>query len=120
MHVELRNIEDIKPYPRNPRKNEHAVEAVAKSIREFGFNQPIVVDQHGVIIVGDTRFKAARKLGLTQVPVLVATHLSPEQIKAYRIADNKTAEIADWDLGWRHSLHALWPSAEKSVRGLAC
>lgn len=97
MHVELRNIEDIKPYPRNPRKNEHAVEAVAKSIREFGFNQPIVVDKDGVIIVGDTRYKAARKLGLKQVPVHVATHLTPGQIKAYRIADNKLAELADWD-----------------------
>jgi DNA modification methylase len=97
MHVELRNIEDIKPYPRNPRKNEHAVDAVAKSIREFGFNQPIVVDQHDMIIVGDTRYKAARKLGLKQVPVHVATHLTPEQIKAYRIADNKLAELAHWD-----------------------
>jgi DNA modification methylase len=97
MHVELRNIEDIKPYPQNPRKNDHAVDAVAASIREFGFNQPLVLDKHGVIIVGDTRYKAARQLGLKQVPVLVATHLTPEQIKAYRIADNKTAEIADWD-----------------------
>jgi DNA modification methylase len=97
MHVELRNIEGIKPYPRNPRKNEQAVDAVAKSIREFGFNQPIVMDQHGMIIVGDTRYKAALKLGLKQVPVHVATHLTPEQIKAYRIADNKLAELADWD-----------------------
>lgn len=70
---------------------------MAASIREFGFNQPLVLDKHGVIIVGDTRYKAALKLGLKQVPVLVATHLTPEQIKAYRIADNKTAEIADWD-----------------------
>jgi hypothetical protein len=97
MHVELRNIEDITPYSRNPRKNDHAVDAVAKSIREFGFNQPLVLDKHGEIIVGDTRYKAARKLGLKQVPVMIATHLSPEQIKAYRIADNKLAELADWD-----------------------
>lgn len=97
MHVELWNIEDIKPYPRNPRKNDHAVDAVAKSIREFDFNQPIVVDRHGVIIAGETRYKAALKLGLKQVPVLVASHLTPEQVKAYRIADNKTGEIAEWD-----------------------
>jgi len=97
MHVELWNIEDIKPYPQNPRKNDHAVEAVVKSIREFGFQQPLVLDKHGLIIVGDTRYKAARKLGLKQVPAHVATELTPEQIKAYRIADNKTAEIADWD-----------------------
>lgn len=97
MHVEWRNIEEIRPYAHNPRKNEHAVDAVAASIREFGFNQPLVLDKHGVIVVGDTRYKAARKLGLKEVPVLVATHLTPEQIRAYRIADNKTAEIADWD-----------------------
>jgi DNA modification methylase len=95
--VELRNIEAIKPYPQNPRKNDRAVEAVAASIRAFGFRQPLVVDSHGVIIVGDTRFKAALKLGLKVVPVHVATDLTPAQIKAYRIADNKTAEIADWD-----------------------
>jgi DNA modification methylase len=97
MQVSLWNIEDVKPYPRNPRENEHAVEAVARSIEEFGFNQPIVVDRDAVIIVGDTRFKAALQLGLKQVPVYVATHLTPQQIKAYRIADNKLAEIAEWD-----------------------
>src|SRR4029077_3846584 len=79
------------------RANDHAVAAVAASIREFGFRQPIVVDEHGVIIVGDTRYKAALKLGLKAVPVHVATDLTPAQIKAYRIADNKTAELADWD-----------------------
>ena len=97
MHVELRDIEEIKPYARNPRANDHAVAAVAASIREFGFRQPIVVDEQGVIIVGDTRYKAALKLGLKAVPVHVATDLTPAQIKAYRIADNKTAELADWD-----------------------
>ena len=97
MHVELRNIEEIKPYARNPRANDHAVAAVAASIREFGFRQPIVVDEHGVIIVGDTRYKAALQLGLKVVPVHVATDLTPAQVKAYRIADNKTAELADWD-----------------------
>jgi DNA modification methylase len=95
--VELRDIEEIKPYARNPRANDHAVAAVAASIREFGFRQPIVVDEHDVIIAGDTRYKAALQLGLKVVPVHVATDLTPAQVKAYRIADNKTAELADWD-----------------------
>jgi DNA modification methylase len=97
MQVELRNITDIKPYDKNPRHNDHAVAAVARSIAEFGFRQPIVVDEHGVIIVGDTRYKAARLLQMQQVPVHVATGLTPAQIKAYRIADNKSAELADWN-----------------------
>src|SRR2546425_12059222 len=97
MHVEMRSVTDITPYPHNPRRNEHAVEAVARSIAAFGFRQPILVDQHGVIIVGDTRYKAAVRLGLKQVPVHVATGLTPAQAQAYRLADNKTAELADWD-----------------------
>jgi len=97
MNVELKNVDEIRPYEKNPRINDGAVDAVVKSIREFGFRQPIVVDNDGVIIVGHTRWKAAKKMGLEKVPVHVATDLSPEQIKAYRIADNKTNEIADWD-----------------------
>ena len=98
MNIELRPLADIKPYEKNPRINDAAVEAVARSIREFGFRQPIVVDADGVIIVGHTRWKAARKLGLEKVPVHVATGLTPEQAKAYRIADNSTADLATWDL----------------------
>ena len=97
MEVKLVSIDDIKPYEGNPRQNDQAVDAVAASLREFGFRQPIVVDADGVIIVGHTRWKAARKLGLAKVPVHVATDLSPEQIKAYRIADNQTASLAEWD-----------------------
>jgi ParB-like chromosome segregation protein Spo0J len=97
MQIELRPIDQITPYPGNPRQNDDAVDAVAASLREFGWRQPIVVDGEGVIIVGHTRFKAAQKLGLTQVPVHVATDLSPAQAKAYRIADNQTASIAEWD-----------------------
>ena len=97
MKIELRKLSDIKPYPGNPRQNDAAVNAVAASIKEFGFRQPIVVDDEGVIVCGHTRYKAAQKLGLTEVPVHVATDLTPEQIKAYRIADNKTAELATWD-----------------------
>jgi DNA modification methylase len=99
MLVELRNITDIRPYPKNPRCNDHAVAAMARSIAEFGFRQPIVVDEQGVIIVGHTRYKAALLLQLQQVPVHVAVGLTPAQIKAYRIADNKIAELADWDQG---------------------
>ncbi|MCC7406955.1 MAG: ParB N-terminal domain-containing protein [Phycisphaeraceae bacterium] len=95
--VQWRPIETITPYPGNPRQNEEAVDAVAASLREFGFRQPIVVDEQGVIIVGHTRFKAAKKLGLEKVPVHVATDLTPAQVRAYRIADNQTASLAEWD-----------------------
>lgn len=99
MEIQQRKLADIKPYHNNPRVNDQAVDDVAKSIEEFGFRQPIVVDEEGVIIVGHTRFKAAEKLGLDTVPVHVATGLSPAQIKAYRLADNKTGELAEWDMG---------------------
>ena len=95
--IEIRAIDSIRPYEHNPRKNDSAVDAVAASLREFGFRQPIVVDPDGVIIAGHTRYKAALKLGLAKVPVHVATDLSPEQIRAYRLADNKTGELATWD-----------------------
>lgn len=98
MQVETWPIDRLIPYDKNPRLNDDAVEAVARSIQEFGFRQPIVVDDEGVIIIGHTRLKAARKLGLTEVPVHVARGLTPEKIKALRIADNKTAEIAEWNL----------------------
>ncbi len=98
MTIELRPLAEIKPYERNPRINNAAVEAVARSIREFGFRQPIVVDADGVIVVGHTRWKAAQKLGLDKVPVHVAADLTPVQAKAYRLADNATADLAIWDL----------------------
>ncbi|MGB2987827.1 MAG: ParB N-terminal domain-containing protein [Phycisphaerae bacterium] len=98
MNIELRPLADIKPYERNPRINDDAVEAVARSIRQFGFRQPIVVDDEGIIVVGHTRWKAAAKLGLEHVPVYVARELTAEQTKAYRIADNKTGDLATWDL----------------------
>jgi DNA modification methylase len=97
MNVEQRPIASIRPYDRNPRLNDSAVDAVAASIKEFGFRQPIVVDEHGVIIVGHTRYKAALKLGLEAVPVHVATGLTSAQIKAYRIADNQTASLSSWN-----------------------
>jgi len=97
MKIEMRALDSIQPYENNPRINDSAVEAVMASIREFGFRQPIVLDEQGVMIVGHTRFKAAQRLGLEQLPVHVAIGLTPAQIKAYRLADNQTATIAEWD-----------------------
>lgn len=98
MKVEAKSIDEIKPYENNPRDNDDAVDAVANSIKEFGWQQPIVVDKDMVIIVGHTRYKAAKKLGMDKVPVVVASKLTPEQVKAYRLADNKVGELADWNL----------------------
>lgn len=97
MSVELRPLDAVRPYANNPRQNDDAVEAVAESIRRFGFRQPIVVDADGVIVAGHTRFRAAQRLGLATVPVHVATDLTPDEVRAYRLADNKTAELASWD-----------------------
>ena len=88
MKVIDKKLAEITPYAQNPRKNDEAVDKVAASIQEFGFKQPIVVDKDGIIIVGHTRYKAAQKLGLETVPVLVADDLTDEQAKAYRLADN--------------------------------
>lgn len=96
MKIIEKNIKDITPYENNPRNNEDAVDKVAESIKEFGFQQPIVVDKDNVVIVGHTRLKAAERLGLDKVPVVIADELSEEQAKAYRLADNKTNEIATW------------------------
>jgi hypothetical protein len=97
MKIELRNVADILPYDRNPRLNNAAVNAVARSIQEFGFRQPLVVDPEGMLVVGHTRLLAAGRLCLEKVPVHVATDLTPEQIRAYRIADNQTSNLAEWD-----------------------
>lgn len=97
MKVELVPIERVIPYARNPRRNEHAVAKVAGSIKEFGFRQPIVVDKDMVIIVGHTRLLAAQQLGFKEVPIHIAEGLSEVKVKAYRIADNRTHEEAEWD-----------------------
>ncbi|HEV7299819.1 MAG TPA: DNA methyltransferase [Tepidisphaeraceae bacterium] len=97
MDITLRPTESITPYEHNPRVNDGAVDAVAASLKAFGFRQPIVVDAEDVIVVGHTRWKAARKLGLAMVPVHVAADLTPAQARAYRIADNATNELAEWD-----------------------
>ena len=90
-------VEEIKPYEQNPRFNDHAVEKVANSIKEFGIKQPLVVDENNVLIVGHTRLKAMEQLGIKEAPCIVASDLTEEQAKAYRLADNKTNEFADWD-----------------------
>ena len=89
-------ITNIKPYENNPRNNENAIDKVAESIKEFGFQNPIIIDENNVIICGHTRYEAGLKLGLKEVPVIVA-NLTEEQAKAYRLADNKTSEFAEWD-----------------------
>lgn len=97
MRIVEKNIDSLTPYHNNPRHNENAVAAVAESIREFGFKVPIVIDSDGVIVAGHTRHKAAQKLGLKKVPCIIADDLTPEQIKAFRVADNKVSELSEWD-----------------------
>lgn len=97
MQIIEKRLDEIHPYENNPRKNDAAVKYVAASIREFGFKVPIVIDAGGEIVAGHTRYKAARELGLETVPCVVADDLTPQQIKAFRLADNKTAEMAGWD-----------------------
>ena len=97
MNIVNKKIADIRPYEKNPRKNEEAVKYVAESIKQFGFKVPIVIDKDGIIVAGHTRYKAAKKLNLTEVPCIVADDLNEEQIKAFRLADNKVAEKAAWD-----------------------
>lgn len=91
------NIKDLIPYENNPRNNEEAVEPVMNSIKEFGFKVPIVIDKDNVIIAGHTRYKASKKLGLEKVPCIITDDLNEEQIRAFRLADNKVSEIATWD-----------------------
>lgn len=97
MEIIQKSIDELTPYEKNPRKNERAIEKVAASIREFGFKVPVVIDRDGVVAAGHTRLKAARLLGLDTIPCIIADDLTEEQIKAFRMADNKTAELADWD-----------------------
>lgn len=97
MEIITKKLKDLKPYNNNPRQNDEAVEYVARSIAEFGFKVPIVIDKDNVIVCGHTRYKASQNLGLKEVPCIVADDLNPEQIKAFRLADNKVAELSEWD-----------------------
>ena len=98
LKIEYIDIEKLIPYINNPRINDKAVDVVAASIKEFGFKNPILIDRENVIIAGHTRLKAAKKLGLKEVPVIRVEDLTENQIKAFRIADNKTTEFAEWDM----------------------
>lgn len=97
LKIEYVPIGSIKPYEKNPRNNENAVEKVAKSLEEFGWQQPIVIDKNSVIVAGHTRYLAAKKNGYKAVPCVVADNLTDKQIRAYRIADNKTSDFSIWD-----------------------
>ena len=95
--VIYKNINDITPYENNPRRNDEAVKYVMASIQKFNFQNPIIIDSNGIIIAGHTRYKAAIELGIEEVPCIIADDLTEEQIKAFRLADNKVGEIAQWD-----------------------
>jgi len=97
IEIIYKDVAEVIPYEKNPRQNDDAVQYVAESIKEFGFKVPIVISSDGVIIAGHTRVKAAKHLGIKEVPCIVADDLSEEQIKAFRLADNKTGEMALWD-----------------------
>ena len=97
MQIHDISISLLREYDNNPRNNDGAVDAVAASIREFGFKVPVIVDGDNVIVAGHTRVKAARELGMETVPCIIADDLTPEQVRAFRLADNKTAELAGWD-----------------------
>ena len=97
MNIKTVSIDKLKPYEQNPRKNDDAVEYVMNSIKQFGWQVPIVIDKNNVIVAGHTRYKAARRLGIDKVPVIMADDLTEEQITAYRLVDNKTQELSKWD-----------------------
>lgn len=97
LKIVYKKISDLTPYENNPRLNDGAVDAVAKSIEEFGFKVPIVIDKDGVIVAGHTRLKAAKQLQIDEVPCIVAEDLNEEELKAFRLADNKVSELAGWD-----------------------
>ena len=130
MKIEMISIDDVKPYESNPRNNAISIDKVADSIREFGFRQPIVVDEDMTILAGHTRLLASKQLELKEVPVHIADGLTNSQKKAYRIMDNKSSEDSEWDMGLLHlemkdlmdddynlNLHRLHARA---VRGIVC
>jgi len=97
MQIVYKNVDELIPYVNNPRINDHAVDAVASSIKNFGFRVPIIIDARNEIVAGHTRLKAAKKLGMKEIPTLVADDLDDNQIRAFRLADNKVGELAEWD-----------------------
>lgn len=98
MEIKNINVNELKKYNKNPRKNKMAVDKVAESIKEFGFKVPIVIDKDGVIIAGHTRLEAAKKLKLKDAPCIIADDLTEDQVRAFRLADNKVSEFSEWDI----------------------
>ena len=98
LKIEYVDINSIKPYKKNPRKNEEAIPYVMESIKQFGFKNPVILDKDNVIVAGHTRIESAKRLGITEIPCIYADDLTDEQIRAFRLADNKVAEIAEWDI----------------------
>lgn len=98
MEIVVKNVEELIPYENNPRNNENAVEYVAESIYQFGFKVPIIIDSNNIVVAGHTRLKAAKKLGIDEVPCIVADDLTEDQVRAFRLADNKVAEKATWNM----------------------
>ena len=99
MQIVYKKIDEIKPYEKNPRKNDEAIPYVMNSIKTFGFKNPIILDKNNVIVAGHTRLESAKRLNMKEIPVIYADDLTDEQIKAYRLADNKVSEKAEWDYG---------------------
>lgn len=97
MEIVYKKLSELKPYEKNPRNNDSAIEYVKKSIEKFGFKVPMVIDKKNVIVTGHTRYKACQQLGIEEVPCIIADDLTPQQIKAFRIADNKTNDMAEWN-----------------------
>ena len=97
MEIITKKLDELKPYEKNPRKNDEAVRFVAQSIKQFGFKIPIIIDKDNVIVAGHTRYKACKELGIEEAPCILADDLTPEQVRAFRIAENKTSERATWD-----------------------
>lgn len=97
LNIIYKNLNEIIPYENNPRNNELAVEKVKNSIKEFGFNVPILIDENDIIVAGHTRYKASQELELGEVPCIYVEHLTPAQVRAFRLADNKVSEYAQWD-----------------------
>jgi site-specific DNA-methyltransferase (adenine-specific) len=97
LHIEMKKVQELKPYKKNPRINDGGVEACAESIKKYGFKCPIIIDSKNVIVAGHTRLKAAKYLKLDEVPCVIADDLTEEQIKAFRIADNKVSDFSLWD-----------------------
>lgn len=97
MNIVYKTLEEIIPYEKNPRKNDNAIECVMNSIKEFGFKVPIVIDSNNIIVAGHTRYKAAQQLNMQEVPCIIADDLTDEQVKAFRLVDNKASELSGWD-----------------------